>query len=186
MEVKNLTLDELWTGWEQIEKSPADAGTVDMIVCRPETDAREEVRKAELDVEQGLVGDNWLARGSSSMPDGSANAEAQITLMNSKAIQLMAQDRTRWALAGDQFFVDFDLSMDNLPAGQQIAIGSAILEVSETPHTGCGKFARRFGAYARKFVMTEEGKQLRLRGVNCKVIQGGTVRAGDPITKVSQ
>ena len=180
-----MTLDQLWDGWHQLETSPQDVGSIEMMIRRPDVDEREEVQEADFDTGQGMVGDNWLTRGSSSTPDGSAHPEAQITLMNSRTIQLIAGDRSRWAEAGDQLFVDFDLSMDNLPAGQQIKIGDVVLEISELPHTGCGKFARRFGAPARKFVMTDQGKQLRLRGVNAKVIQGGTITLNDKITKVT-
>lgn len=184
MEAK-LTLDELWTGWEQIDPSPTETGTIKMIVRRPEVEKREEVQEAEFDTKEGLIGDNWLARGSSSRPDGSANPEAQITLMNSRVVDLIAGDRSRWAIAGDQLFVDFDLSMENLPTGSRIQLGEVIMEISETPHTGCAKFAKRYGAYARKWVMTDEGKQLRLRGVNAQVIQGGKITCDDKITKLS-
>lgn len=181
----NLKIDKLWSGWEQSEKSPKDVGTIEMIVRRPQADEREEVQQAEFDTKEGLLGDNWLARGNGSRPDGSADPEAQVTLMNSRVIQLIAGDKSRWAIAGDQVFVDFDLSSDNLPAGHRIQIGEAILEISETPHTGCAKFAKRYGAHARKFVMTDEGKQLRFRGVNAKVIQGGMIKLSDTITKLS-
>lgn len=180
----NLKTDELWSGWETLEKSPTDVGTIEMIVRRPEREEREEVQQAEFDPQQGLIGDNWYVRGSSSTPDGSAHPEAQITLMNSRVIQLIAGDRSRWELAGDQLFVDLDLSQDNLPIGQQIKVGDVILEIAELPHTGCAKFAKRYGAYARKFVMTDEGKQLRFRGVYAKVIQGGNIKVKDTITKL--
>ncbi len=184
MEIVKLTFDQLMDGWANLEASPTDTGTVDMIVLRPEVEKRKHVTSCDLSTSEGVVGDNWLARGSSSTPDGSAHPEAQITLMNSNVVQLIAQDKSRWDLAGDQFFVDFDLSMENLPAGTQIQIGTAILEISEKPHTGCAKFAKRYGAPARKFVMTDEGKVARLRGVNAKVIQAGTVNQGDSIQKL--
>ena len=180
----NLKIDELWSEWEQSEKSPKDMGTVEMIVRRPQVDVREEVKEAEFDTKDGLVGDNWLARGSSSRPDGSPHPESQITLMNSRVIQLLAGDRSRWELAGDQLFVDFDLSKDNLPIGQRIKIGDVVLEIPELPHTGCAKFAKRYGAHARKFVMTDEGKLLRFRGVYATVIQGGNIKLTDTITKL--
>ena len=185
MEQVKLTFDQLMDGWAQLDASPTESGTVEMIVCRPETEKRETVDTVEVNTTEGVVGDNWLARGSSSTPDGSAHPEAQITLMNTKVVQLIAQDKSLWDLAGDQFFVDFDLSMENLPTGTKIQIGSAILAISEKPHTGCAKFAQRYGAPARKFVMTDEGKQARLRGVNAHVIQDGTVSTGDTITKLS-
>ncbi len=184
MEKVNLTFDELMGAWADIDPSPTESGTVEMIVRRPETESREHIQEGELSTVDGLVGDNWLARGSSSTPDGSAHPEAQITLMSTRIIDIIAQDKDNWDLAGDQFFVDFDLSMDNLPTGSKIQVGSAILEISEKPHTGCAKFAKRYGASARKFVMTDEGKQARLRGVNARVIQAGTVKVNDIIKKL--
>jgi MOSC domain-containing protein YiiM len=142
------------------------------------------VNEAELNLEEGLVGDTWKTRGSKATPDGSANINAQITLMNMRAIALLAQDEARWALAGDQLFVDFDLSEANIPAGTRLAIGSAILEVSATPHTGCAKFSERFGKDALKFVNSPEGKQLHLRGINARVVQAGEIQVGDMVKKV--
>ena len=136
----HLSMAELEAGLNIIRQSPSDQGLLKMIVRRPKIDEREIVNEAELNLEVGLVGDTWKTRGSKATPDGSANIQAQITLMNMRAISLLAQDESRWALAGDQLFVDFDLSEANLPAGTRIAIGSTILEVSATPHTGCAKF----------------------------------------------
>ena len=155
-----------------------------LIVRRPDVDTRESVEAAELDPQEGLVGDNWKERGSRRSPDGSANFEAQITVMNSRAIQLLAQDEERWSLAGDQLYIDMDLSDENLPPGTRLAVGTAVLEVSSVPHTGCGKFAARYGADATKFVNSPEGKRLHLRGINTRIAQAGTVRVGDAVRKV--
>ncbi len=148
-----------------------------MIVARPDVGERKPLEEAELSTEVGLVGDNWLARDT-------AVPEAQITLMNSRIIQLLTQDREHWPLAGDQLFVDFDISMENLPPGQQIRIGTALLEISELPHTGCKKFMARFGEDALAFISTPEGRAQRMRGVNARVIQGGAIRVGDAVVKV--
>ncbi|GJM39866.1 MAG: hypothetical protein DHS20C20_01480 [Ardenticatenaceae bacterium] len=184
MEVKHLTMAQLETGLDHIRQSPQDGGVLEMIVRRPSTDAREHLEEGELDTAVGLVGDNWQTRGSKSMPDGSANPNAQLTLMNSRAAGLVAQSRDRWALAGDQLFVDFDLSEENIPPGTQLKIGQAMIEVTAQPHTGCKKFVARFGKDAVIFVNSPTGKQLHLRGINTKVIQPGTIRIGDPITKL--
>jgi MOSC domain-containing protein YiiM len=130
------------------------------------------------------VGDTWKVRGSRHTPDGSANLQAQITVMNARAIALLAQREERWALAGDQLYIDFDLSEDNIPPGTQLAIGSAIIEVSAQPHSGCKKFSDRFGVEAIKFVNSPEGKRLHLRGINTKVIQPGNIRVGDVVKKI--
>jgi hypothetical protein len=182
--VTHLSMTELEAGLGIIRQSPSDQGLLKMIVRRPKGDEREIVNEAELNLEDGLVGDIWKIRGSKATPDGSANINAQITLMNMRAIALLAQDESRWALAGDQLFVDFDLSEANLPAGTRIAIGSVILEVSSTPHTGCAKFSERFGKDALKFVNSAEGKPLRLRGVNTRVVQPGKIQVGDTVRKV--
>ena len=180
----HLSLAELEAGLGIIRQSPQDNGLLKLIVRRPKVDEREIVNEAELDLEEGLVGDTWKARGSKATPDGSANINAQITLMNMRAIALLAQDESRWALAGDQLFVDFDLSEANIPAGTRIAIGSAILEISATPHTGCAKFSERFGKDALKFVNSPDGKQLHLRGVNARVVQAGGIQVGNVVRKV--
>ena len=180
----HLSKTELEAGLDYIRESPHNDGVLEMIVRRPAVDERESVREGELTLETGLVGDSWNARPSKTTPDGSADVNAQITLMNSRVIALLAQDEERWSLAGDQLYVDMDLSIENLPAGMQLTIGSAVIEISAKPHTGCVKFSARFGVEAHKFVNSKEGSPLRLRGVNTKVIQGGVIRVGDGVRKV--
>jgi hypothetical protein len=179
-----LTLQELEAGLETIRQSPQDSGALELIVRRPQTEERELPDAAELDVVEGLVGDNWRTRGSSRTADGSAHPDMQLTLMNVRAVALVAQDRSRWPLAGDQLYVDLDLSQDNLPPGTRLAIGEAVVEVTAVPHTGCKKFAARFGVDAMKFVNTPEGKRLQLRGINAKVVQAGKIQVGDIVRKI--
>lgn len=183
-EVKQLNWEELEAGLDEIRRAPKDEGWLEMIVRRPQTEAREVLDEGQLDVDEGLVGDNWKARGSSSTADGSAHPEMQINLMNARATALVAQDRSRWPLAGDQLYVDFDLSEENVPPGTRLAIGEAILEVTPVPHNGCKKFVARFGLDAMKFVNSPVGKELHLRGINAKVVQPGTIRAGDTVRKL--
>jgi hypothetical protein len=180
----HLSMTELEAGMEHIRQSPKENGILKLIVRRPNDDEREVIETAELTPQQGLVGDNWKTRGSKHTPDGSANVNAQITVMNSRTIALLAQGEDRWALAGDQLYVDMDLSEDNLPPGTRLALGSAILEVSAEPHSGCKKFSSRFGVDAMKFVNSPEGKRLHLRGINAKVVQAGGIRIGDVMRKV--
>ena len=137
-----------------------------------------------LNVTEGLVGDNWKTRGSKNMPDGSANPDMQVNIMNARVIALLAGDKDRWQLAGDELFIDLDLSAANLPAGTRLALGSAILEITATPHTGCNKFAARFGTDATNFVNSPLGRELHLRGVNARVLQSGTIRVGDLARKI--
>jgi hypothetical protein len=184
MDLKHLSLSELEAGLDHIRQSPKEAGILKMIVRRPNEDEREVVVSAELDLATGLIGVNWRMRGSRHTSDGASNPDAQITIMNSRAIELLAQSEERWSLAGDQLFIEMDLSADNLPPGTRLALGSAVLEVSVAPHTGCKKFAARYGTDATKFVNSPQGKRLHLRGINSKVIQAGRVRIGDVARKL--
>ena len=183
LEIHNLSVAELEAGLDNIRRSPKDEGVLKMIVRRPAVDEREVLQEGELSVEVGLVGDTWKERPSKAMPDRSPNPQAQVTLMNSRTIALIAQSEERWALAGDQLYVDMDLSEDNLPVGTRLALGSAILEISAQPHTGCLKFSQRFGVEAHKFVNSPQGRPLRLRGVNARVVQAGMSRVGDVVMK---
>jgi len=177
---KHLSTEELEAGFAEILAAPAAAGTVDLIVRRPAIGEREVLEEATIDLTDGLVGDNWRVRVSRRMPDRSANPNAQLTLMNARAADLVAAgDRDRWQLAGDQFYVDFDLSEAKLPAGTRLGLGSAVIEVTPDPHAGCAKFHARFGGDAHTFVNTRQHRHLRLRGLNAKVVQPGTVRSGD-------
>ena len=182
--VKHLTKEELEAALDHLRETPKDEGVVELIVRRPQVDEREVLELAELDPLQGLIGDNWISRGSRRTPDGSPHPEMQINIMNSRVAALVAQEKERWSLAGDQLFIDMDLSKENLPAGTRLAIGSAVVEVSPLPHTGCHKFIARFGEDAMKFVNSELGKELCLRGINAKVVQAGVVRLGSTAKKV--
>ncbi|HET6979445.1 MAG TPA: hypothetical protein VFI24_24140 [Pyrinomonadaceae bacterium] len=182
--MKHLTMQELEAALDHLRQAPKDDGVLQLIVARPEVDQRAEMDEAELDPLKGMIGDNWSVRGSSKTPDGSAHPEMQINIMNVRVTALVAQERERWSLAGDQLYLDMDLSKENLPAGSRIQVGTAVLEVSPLPHTGCHKFVARFGVDAMKFVNSEVGKQLCLRGINAKVIQAGTIKIGHKAKKI--
>lgn len=175
------TAEELEAGLGHVRMSPAHSGTVELIACRPAEGEREILDVAQLDRRLGLVGDNWSMRGSIRTPDGSPDPDAQLNLMNARAAALIAGPRQRWALAGDQLYVDLDLSEVSLPAGTRLEVGGAVIEVTSKPHRGCAKFARRFGADALRFVNSEVGVALNLRGRNARVVAPGTVRRGDPV-----
>ena len=171
--------EQLEAGLADVRAAPAGAGTLELIVRRPETDLREVLEEGELDVEFGLVGDRWSRHGSRPNPG------AQVTLIGVRAVTLVAgDDRESWLPAGDQLFVDLDLSSENLPPGTRLAVGSAVVEVSDLPHLGCSKFAARYGEEARAFVNSPRGVALNLRGINARVVQGGTVRQGDAVHKL--
>ena len=182
-EVKHLTTDELQQGLDHILASPKDEGELKLIVYRPDVNQRESVAEGLLDAEHGLVGDNWLTRGSGA-PDGAAHAEMQLNIMNARVAALVAHDPARMPLAGDQLYLDLDLSNENLPPGTRLALGEAIIEVTPPPHTGCRKFAARFGKDAIVFVNSGLGRKKNFRGICARVKQGGAIKVGDVARKI--
>ncbi|HUC75421.1 MAG TPA: MOSC domain-containing protein [Vicinamibacterales bacterium] len=182
---RHLTTAELDAGLDAIRASPREAGVLEMIVRRPAVGVREILEEGELDLARGLVGDTWHTRGSRRTPDGSPHPDMQLNIMGSRAAALVAQRKDRWALAGDQLFVDLDLSEKNVPAGTRLAVGSAVLEVTAQPHTGCQKFVERFGREAMMFVNSPIGRELHLRGINARVVQPGVIRVGDVVRKIA-
>lgn len=173
-------LAELQTHLEAILAAPDDEGRLELIVRRPAVDERELLDEAHLDVERGLVGDRWAGRDPDTTP---VFLDAQLTVMNTHVLAAIEPDRSRWPLAGDQLYTDLDLSLENLPTGSRLAIGSAIVEISQEPHTGCAKFSARFGGDAQRWVNSPVGRAQRMRGLNARIVQSGTVRVGDPIRK---
>lgn len=180
----HLTMTELEAGLSEIRRSPKDEGRLEMIVCRPRPNERLVLVEGELNPVEGLIGDCWSVKGSSRTPDGSAHPDMQLNIMNSRVIALLARDKERWPLAGDQLYLDMDLSEENLPAGTRLALGTSIIEVTSQPHTGCPKFVARFGSEAMKFVNSGVGRQLRLRGINAKVVRGGMISVGQAARKL--
>ena len=170
------TLAELLGGLDDVRDAPKEVGTLELIVARPAVDERQELASAELVVDGGLAGDRWSQGSKSSL-------KSQLTVMNVRAAELVAGDRSRWSLAGDQLYVDFDLSLENIPPGTKLEIGSAVIEVSDQPHLGCEKFSARFGSAAREFANSPNGTAVNFRGINTRVVQAGTVRVGDTVRK---
>lgn len=181
---EHLTLEQLHAGLPHIQDSPRDGGTLKAIVIRPKTDERSSLAHCELSLEGGVHGDNWALGCWKSLPNGSPHPDVQVAITNSRAIDLIAGDAGRWPLAGDNLYVDFDLSSENLQPGQQLAIGDVVLEITEIPHNGCGKFSARFGSDALRFVNSPVGKQLHLRGIYARVVTSGIVHVGDTIRKL--
>lgn len=183
-QVQHVAMDALTAGLGDIRQSPKAIGVLELIVRRPQTEMREVLDVGELDLAEGLVGDNWKRRGSSQTADGAAHPDMQLTVTNARLMALVAQEKRHWPLAGDQLYIDFDLSVDNVPPGTRLALGAAEIQITEPPHTGCKKFAARFGLDALKFISSPAGKQLQLRGVNAKVIRPGAIRVGDAVKKL--
>jgi hypothetical protein len=182
--MEHLSRLALEAGLDHIRRSPRDEGTVELIACRPAEFQRQVLEEAVLDCAEGLVGDNWRVRGSRHTPDGSPLLSQQVTVTNCRVTSLVAVERERWSLCGDQFYVDLDLSQENLPPGTRLAIGSAVIEVSAKPHLGCWKYDARFGREALRFVNSKGGRELRLRGFCGSIVVGGIVRTGDKVRKV--
>jgi hypothetical protein len=182
--MKHMTMEELTAGVDAIRSAPKSVGVLELIVRRPKADRRELLQEAQLDVVEGLVGDTWRMRKSSRTIDGSPHPDMQLNIMNARAAALVAVEKHRWPLAGDQLYIDMDLSKDNLPAGTRLALGTAVIEVTDQPHTGCAKFLARFGEDAMTFVNSPLGRQLCLRGINAKVVQPGMIRVGAAVQKL--
>jgi MOSC domain len=182
--IRHPTKEELEAELDRIRESPGDDGVLQLIVRRPRVGEREVLAAGELDLTDGLVGDTWKHRSSSRTRNGRAHPDMQLNIMNARVIGLIAGEQEHWPLAGDQLFVDLDLSLVNLPPWTRLAIGSAIVQVTDQPHTGCGKFTSRFGIDAATFVNSPLGRELCLRGINARVIQPGTVRVGDRVRKL--
>ena len=181
--LSHKTKEELEAGLTEVRKSPLNYGELKLIVRRPKIDAREVLEQGELDMATGLVGDCWGTRGSSSTADRKAHPLKQITVMNARCIELLAGEKQNWPLAGDQLYVDMNLGYENIPPGTQLALGDAIIEVTEPPHRGCKKFSARFGQEAMRFVNSEAGRELNLRGINAIVIKKGKITMGNVLQK---
>jgi MOSC domain-containing protein YiiM len=177
------TAEELEAGLTDVFRSPKDRGVLEMIVSRPGIDKREVLDAGELNVAEGLRGDNWRSRNGAG---DSPHPDTQLTIMNARVITLIAGERDRWQLAGDQLYIDLDLSPENLPVGQRLSIGSALIEITDTPHLGCGKFAERFGHAAARFVNSPAAKKHRVRGIYARVIQPGAIHVSDVVKKVEK
>jgi hypothetical protein len=184
MNTNHLTRQELEAGLGEVRSSPRDEGSLRLIVRRPRVGEREVLEEAELDQALGLVGDSWHSRRSSRSPDREPHPDMQLNIMNSRAISLIAGSEDRWALAGDQLYVDLDLSPVNLPPGTRLALGDAIIQITDQPHTGCGKFRGRFGDAAFELVNSPAGRDLNLRGVCARVVRAGAIRTGDRLRKL--
>ncbi len=167
-----------------LKQSPKRGGQVTAITIRPAANQRESLQRAMFSPEQGAHGDNWVSDCKFKLDDGRSDPGYQIAIMNSRMAELLSPDADYRRLAGDQLFVDLDLSQDNLQTGDQLQVGDAILEVTPIPHNGCRKFKERFGLDALKFLSSKDGQHLRLRGIYVQVLTAGYISVGDNIIKL--
>lgn len=174
------TFDELEALWAGMPAAPRDAGSVRLLCIRREPGLHDTPDVAEVTVDGGLVGDRWAVGWQEHDPE----RRAQVTLMNAAVTELVAAGRQPLHEAGDNILVDFDISVDHLPPGTRVRIGEAVLEISAAPHTGCSRFAARFGQDALRWANWRHWRERRLRGVNCRVVEGGVVRVGDPVERL--
>ena len=181
---RHLTREELQAGLPHILGSPSDDGVLEAIVIRPEPGQRRDLESCEISLEGGAHGDHWAEGCWMSTEDGKPHPDVQICIMNARCIGLIAQERARWGLAGDNLFIDLDLRPENLPPGQRLRIGTAIIEITDVMHAGCAKFVERYGKPAVVFVNSPKGRKMRLRGVYARVVQDGHITVGDRVIKV--
>ena len=180
----HLPMEALLAGLDHIRQAPKTGGRIDMILVRPEPKLRQLLDTCDLSPEGGVHGDNWVLKCWKSLPDGRPDPSAQVTIMNTRLAQLVGGAREYWPLAGDQLYADLDLSYENLPVGQRLQLGTAVMEITPELHKGCAQFRARFGDAALKFISNEEGKRLNLRGIYAKVVKAGSARVGDEIHKI--
>lgn len=181
---RHLTIEEIKAGLPEVLASPKEDGILRAIFIRPASGERRDVETCEISLQGGMEGDHWAKGCWKTTEDGSPDPDVQICIMNARFLNLIAVERSNWAPAGDNLIIDMDISPSNLPPGTRLAIGSAIIEITDTPHNGCAKFIARYGRDACVFVNTGEGKQLRMRGIYGRVVQDGRVNAGDAISKL--
>jgi MOSC domain-containing protein YiiM len=181
---RHLSRAELQAGLPEILASPKDNGRLEAIVVRPASEQRQEVESIAISLAGGLEGDHWAKGCWKSTEDGKPHPDVQICIMNARCISLIAQDRDNWAPAGDNLFVDMDLTPANLPPGTRLAVGSAEIEITDTPHKGCAKFIKRYGRDACVFVNMGDGDRFKLRGIYARVVKDGQLTVGDTLRKI--
>jgi hypothetical protein len=182
----HLTKEELEAGFSGILNSPKDEGVLEAVVARPDHGERRDLETCLISLAGRVEGDHWAKGCWMSTEDGRPHPDVQICIMNARCIALVARERARWPLAGDNLFIDMDLSPQNLPPGQRLAIGNAVIEITAVPHNGCANFVERYGRPATMFVNSAQGKANRLRGIYARVVQDGRISVRDRVGKIGQ
>jgi len=178
------SLDELQRALAHVQSAPKDGATVEMLCMRPDFGQRNFVDKLELTTASGIPGERWTKHPWMTLEDGSPDPRIQVSILGRRVLDLVWRDRENTPHPGDTMIADMDMSEANLPAGQHLSIGSAVLEVSDLFNEACVKWKVRYGAYARAWITLPDNRPLRLRGILCRIVKDGIVRNGDVITKL--
>lgn len=178
------TMADLKAALPHILAAPKDGGDLRMIVVRPASGQRETPATARLTGAGGVEGDHWSKGCWRTTEAGDPHPDVQICMMSSRTIEAIAGDPENWAPAGDNLFLDLDLTPDNLATGDRLEIGTTLLEITAEPHHGCQSFIDRYGRDACLFVNLGDGKRYALRGRYARVLRDGDITVGDTVTVI--
>jgi hypothetical protein len=170
-----VTFEELEASFQALPPAGIGRGQLHLIVVRTGGGAHTTPAQVAISPKRGLDGDRW-----SKTPK--REVDGQVSLMDARVASLLVGgERDRLHLPGDNFHVDLDLGEAALPVGSQLRLGTALLEITALPHAGCAKFRARFGDDALRWVNHRSFRARRLRGVFCRILEGGVASLGDAI-----
>jgi MOSC domain-containing protein len=175
---RHAALEQLEKGLASLEPAPRDHGRVALLVRRVAGGVREQPARLRLTPEAGVPEDAW-GRGEN------PRLEAQISVMEIDVANLIANGQPV-TLFGDNLFLSLDLSVENLPPGSRVRVGTATMEVTPKAHNGCRKFHARFGSDALRFVSKPDLRHRNFRGIYMRVVEGGDVAPGDLVTVIAR
>ena len=180
----HATRDELDAAIPHILAAPKDGAAIEILCLRPERGQRRFVDEIEVTRAQGIPGERWATQPWLRLEDGRPHPGIQVCVISRRVLDLVWRDREATPHPGDTFVVDMDLSEANLPAGQLLRAGSAVLRVSEVFNDACVKWKVRYGEAAKDWVTAPGHPALRLRGILCSVERDGRIRNGDRLSKI--
>src|SRR5258708_4532079 len=142
--MEHLSFPALEAGLEHVRRSPRDEGIVQLIACRPDNSRRQVLEEVVLDCARGVIGDNWLVRGSRHTPAGPPAPAGRAPAPNPGGAPVGGGEGAGGAVGGAKCYVALALTRETPGAGPRLAIGTAVIEVSAKPHVGCWKYEARF------------------------------------------